>query len=200
MEGAHRLGRLAATSAVVTAALTVVLAVTGHPAAACSCLARSDSEAAAQADAVVVGSRVGRPFDLYDPQMVIEVEQVLKGEAAARQGVLGDGLGCGPDVEADTRSLIFLDRDDAGRLRLMPCSPTRAVGASTDELVATIGGHPPAPGSVIYAVGGPQGRSPLLVVLAAVLVLAGALALIGRGLDRRAGRPAVSPPGGPPGP
>lgn len=200
MKGVHRLTRLALATAVVTVALMAVLAATAHPAAACSCVAPTDQQAAAEADAVVIGSRVEREFDLYDPQMLIQVEQVLKGEVSAQQGVLGAGYGCRTDVEADARSLIFLDRDDAGRLRLMPCAPTRAVSASTDDLVAALGGDPPAPGSVIYAVGGPQGRGPVLVVLVAVLVLAGVLALIGRGLDRRAGRREVSAPGGRPAP
>lgn len=200
MQGAHRLGRLAAASAVVVAALTVLLAAGAHPAAACSCVRPSDWEAATIADAVIVGTRVDGDLDLYQAQMLLDVDQVVKGEVAARQGVLGDGLGCGPDVEADVRSLLFLDRDAAGRLRVMPCSPTRPVDASAEAVVFALGGHPPSPGSVTYAVGGPQDRRPLLLVVVGVLGLVGVLALIGRGLDRRAGRATISPPGGRPGP
>ena len=181
MQGAHRLVRGAMAVAMLTTALAGVLAATTHPAGACSCALPSDWEASAYADAVVIGTRVDRRVD---GRMTIEVERVLKGTTAERQEVDEAGFMCGPDIEADQRSLLFLDRT-AGRLGVQVCSPSRPVDAEAQLLAASLGGHTPVAGSVGETFGVAEGRWPLAAVVGGLVLTIVALAGIGRALARR---------------
>ena len=184
MQWAHRLVRATLAVAMLTAALAGVLAATTHPAGACSCALPSDWEASATADAVVIGTRVDRRAD---GRMTIEVERVLKGTSAERQEVDEAGLMCGPDIEADQRSLLFLDRT-AGRLGVQVCSPSRPVDADAQVLAASLGGHTPAAGSVGEPLGVPEGRWPLVALTGGLLLTMVLLAGAGRTLAQRSSR------------
>lgn len=181
---ARRLVQATTVVALLAVALVGVLAATTHPAGACSCALRSDREVAVEADAVVIGTRVDRRTR---GPMVIEVEQVLKGSTAARQEVLEADVDCGPEVELDQRSLLFLDRA-GGRLQVRVCSPSRRVDARAERLAASLGGGPPVAGTVGEPLGVPEGRWPLVAVVGGLVLVVVALAGVGRALAQRSSR------------
>jgi hypothetical protein len=105
---------------VVAAGLSVW---TAPPAGACSCVARSDGEALATADAVFIGKvtgyddpRTGPVFSSADMvTWTFAVDEVFKGNVAAEQAVLSaaEDASCGLAVSAGGYYMVFAEHADA---------------------------------------------------------------------------------------
>jgi hypothetical protein len=116
-----------------------------EPAAACSC-AESDVRTAVEgADAVFIGTveeraATGLPWDTgsrTERRFLLEVQEVVKGEAHERQAVFssGDDGSCGFELVGDGPFAVFADREDGDRYRSDLCSGnTEATAALAAEL------------------------------------------------------------------
>lgn len=187
--------RAAAVAGLVIVAVLVV--GDARPAAACSCAGFDDAEALAHADVVFTGElvEVVRPGSWSSPEaparFVFDVDEVLVGEARARQSIVTPAYGasCGLEIEGPGPFLVFATErstltDDAdGELHSHLCSGTRPLADGPIGFVAE--GRPPTPGS--SPVGGGGGVPVPLVVGGIVLALV--VVAVGATLLARARRP-----------
>ena len=148
--------RLPMTRAVAVAALALVgfAAASGTPCAACSCAAPvTPAEAAAEADAVFVGTVTGTREPLVSTSSAdlvakrFEVVEVRKGEVAAVTEVLtaASGASCGLEVE-EGRTYVVVARASAEGLRADLCGGTREHVTAAGDLDVIGPPRPPADG------------------------------------------------------
>lgn len=139
----------------VLALAAVVLVTPAPPASACSCMAKTAEESFAGADAVFVGSVVGRnavdrgklyAHDLYE----FEVSGVYKGDVAATQRILSPpgGGACGLGFTAGTDAIVFAStstwgdiRTESGELWADMCNGSRRL--ATGDIPASFGAVQP---------------------------------------------------------
>lgn len=157
--GERRWARAAVLTVVAVTATLLVLVP--RPAAACSCLARTDGEQLAQADAAFVGTVLSRrePTTSTSAPTVLSgsivytfaVEEVVKG--AVDTGSLEVRTGpnsaaCGTTFDVGQRYLVLAHRTPEGDLHTGLCSGNRpASERSTTTTVApptTVAGRPAA--------------------------------------------------------
>lgn len=101
--------RLVAIASALFSATLLVVSIAG-PAAACSCMPQSETEAFTNADAVFIGTLVGySPIDQFAQVSQWSVSGVFKGTVSADQPVetaIGSSL-CGLSLEPGTTNLVF---------------------------------------------------------------------------------------------
>lgn len=145
---------------VVAAVLAPLLVVSPRPAAACTCLERTEQELAAQADVVFTGTALTRrevvvptttaPALPGHVEWTFAVEGVTKGAVAgAHQDVMtaSNSAACGFDFQAGARYLVYATRQD-GALTTGLCSGTRLAAAvpTTVAPPTTVAGPAASPG------------------------------------------------------
>lgn len=192
---------LTRAAAVTALALIGLAAASSTPCAACSCAALvTPVEAAADADAVFVGTFTGtrEPLAMASSADLVakrfEVHEVRKGEVAAVTEVLtaASGASCGLEVE-EGRTYVVVARASEAGLRADLCGGTREHVAATGDLDvigparAPSGGERTARLPLVAAGARDVLGSPALwgpVAAASALVTVGLLALHRRRLAR----------------
>jgi hypothetical protein len=136
---------------------TVGVLVRAEPACACSCVAFTDAEAMARADAVFAGTVVdvdssvlGSLLSSTDPVTVtLQVSTVYKGDVPAEVQVktVASEVSCGYPFGEGSRYLVHVQIDEAGDWNTGLCSNNKvlpAAGEPTTGPVPTVG-YPPTP-------------------------------------------------------
>jgi hypothetical protein len=145
--------------ALLVASLVMIGART--PAVACSCASSTAADARAHADVVFRGTVVdhtvpGSSGSSMDPAVwTFQVEEVFKGDAASRQGLVSavDGASCGLEVRLGVDYVVFAHRErrpfepelEGAELYASLCDGTRP---ATEVAAGELGpGVPPASGT-----------------------------------------------------
>ncbi len=133
-------------SLLVAAVVPVIgVAADATPAHACSCLASTDADAFARADAVFVGRLIGyevprRPTSSLAPAVwKFKVRDVYKGKVLRKQEVVSavSGASCGLEIPERGTFLVFANTASSNRIEPRPakgqlqanlCGGTRAFG------------------------------------------------------------------------
>lgn len=186
------------TRSIATASLFALIAgltlvFTASPAGACSCATADNPTAFADADAVFVGT----PTEIFDARggpstnpevVIIEVDEVYKGDVIEQQGVVTRALGasCGYEFEVGVPVVVFgsLDRpfDDMedGFYGVELCDGTRPLAEATLDFGTPAQlpnlGEPPDTATIQAQLGNPR-PSLLPEALIFVGVLVGILGL-----------------------
>lgn len=173
---------------------------TSERVAACSCVALTDEEAFASADAVFTGELVdvvtppGDSFSSSDPErFVFEVDAVFKGAVFARQAVVTarDGASCGLEISGRGPFVVFARTEPdgitggavSGELYSNLCSGTRELAM---RAIPAGFGAPTAPAAGSSPVGHDAGGVPIVwFAVAGGVVVLGAVA-VGLSSRRRA--------------
>lgn len=136
----------AVLAAAVVLGTTALVAVTGGPAAACTCGDLSQDELRAAADAVFVGTVIARQ-DLPNPSAAgpgyadwtFSVEQVIKGPVGSARQTLRTFLGgaaCGYEFKVGTRYIVYATNSASG-LTTGLCSGTDVLSQAVPTTVTT---------------------------------------------------------------
>lgn len=204
----HRVARLLAGLCLVSVPLVVWSA---EPAAACSCLARSEPEQLADADAVFVGTATrvdgrqpGAESSLIDPvTWTFSVESVVKGDVGVEQQVMtaASSASCGLELSAGQAYVVFASANPskgAGPLQAGLCGGTRPAVPGEQPAGLPVGSTPThAPteaagaGAAASAAADDGDAMPWLVATAVVLVVGASAAALAIRSRRAARRPAA---------
>lgn len=168
----------------------IVTLAAAPPAAATQCFPATLGQQIARADTVLIArvigadsstiKRSGNTLSLPEEGVpyYLQVERVFSGNAAIMTVVHHRNIIGAPNLNPGERWLLFLYRDEAGRLQVGPCNPSRIVGDATplpQELADALGqGFAPggaivtSPRTWLYAAG--AGAVLMLAVVAAAVL------------------------------
>jgi len=182
------------TSAVLFAVLAVATVIgTAEPAAACTCVGRSDTEALEAADAVFSGEVTSAQVSALEPQRyVFDVDLVYKGVVGSRQTVVSPqgGGACGLDLVGPGPFLVFASTSGGRGLEpaegeLFSHLCTRTAPLDAFPVLERFGsGVPPGVAAAVDEPadidGGDRSVVPIALGVALVLALVGASVLFRR--------------------
>jgi hypothetical protein len=175
----------------ILAALTFGAAVIAHPpgqAYACSCVQPGPpAEAAAQSEAVFLGTVAGTTPQANGVLVTFDVESVWKGPNGPQLtlGTAGSSASCGYEFVPGEKYIVYASAQE-GQLATGLCTRTALAADAADDLAALGEGQAPNPGVVPPAgePAAPAAGLPLLPIGLGVVGLA-AVAAVGLAFARR---------------
>jgi hypothetical protein len=161
----------------VTAGMLVLTPTTSW---ACSCAQQETVAHVARADTIVDGTLVWSSTNGIERTYSLQIDQVFKGKAAAREKVLtpASDAACGlGQLATDERYLFFITGEHLGTMSSGLCSGTAPYDAALASEIEAVTGDPTGPTELAVPETGPVDNDPIegtsvITVIGTTLVVA----------------------------